>query len=369
MIRIACIAVALLASGTAAAQGRMSDYVRGIYEERCFRQDVPACGELINAGMGIPAATRARALAVRGADRLRNNALDGALADLRGALDIAEAPQDQTMARLDAARGVSGLTTAWRSTVHARLADALLRRGDKAGARAAGEKAIQLDPRNALAYSVRARLAGSEERWAVALPDFDTALRIGMEDPVERALTHYRRGLVRAVLKQPPEAQLADFTSAIAADPTLAIAYERRAELYGQLGRHAEAVRDYDLLIAREPGHAAGYNAACWARAANLKREFDKARTQCDRALALAPEPNTYDSAGLVALQQQRWQDAWTLYDKAVKGDAKMASARYGRGIAARRFGRTAEANADIAAARAMDGQVAADFASYGQTP
>lgn len=369
MIRTSFAAAALLASGTAAAQGRMSDYVRGIYEERCLKQETSACSELINAGFGVPEATRARALAIRGIDRLRKNALDGALTDLKGALEIAEAPQDQTMAQLDAARGVSGLTAEWRSSVHAHLADALLRRKDAAGARAAADKAIRLNAGNGFAYSVRARLAGSDEKWPAAIADFDRALQIGMADPVERALTHYRRGLVRAVLKQPPEAQIADFTSAIDADPTLASAYERRAGAYQDLGRHVDALRDYDLLLVRAPDYAAGYNAACWARAAYIKKEFDKARTQCDRALALAPEPNTYDSAGLVALQQQRWQDAWTLYDKAVKGDAKMASALYGRGIAAKRLGRTAEANADIAAAKIMDGQVVASFISYGQTP
>ena len=171
------------------------------------------------------------------------------------------------------------------------------------------------------------------------------------------------------MLRQPAEAQLADLDSAIAADPALAIAYGRRGGVYGDTGRYEEALRDYEAVIARAPQYAGGYNSACWVRAANLKREFDKARAHCDRALELDPEPDTYDSAGLVALQQQRWQDAWSFYDKAAKGDPKMASALYGRGIAAKRLGRNAEGAADIATAVRMDPQVTTTFSSYGQNP
>ena len=309
-----------------------------------------------------------RALGVRGEDRLRKNDLDGAMADLKAALAIVETPQDQTMAKLDAARGVSGVTPAWRSSVHANLAEILLRRDDKSGAVAAVDKAIKLNPGNGFAYSVRARIVGSDQHWAPALADFDKALQLGIDDARERAWTYYRRAIVRAVLKQPAERQLADYDSAIAADPSFTDVYDRRGGLYQELGRHEDALRDYDLLIARAPRYAAGYNSACWTRAAYLKREFEKARAQCDQALALKPEPNTYDSAGLVALQQGRWQDAWTLYDKAVQGDAKMASARFGRGIAARRLGRS-DADADLAAAKAMEAGVAANYASYGQMP
>jgi len=369
MIRTVCIVFVLLASGTAAAQARMSDYVRGIYEERCLKEDVSACRELLAEDFGVPAATRARALAVRGQAFMRSNAIADAAADFANALKIAETPQDPAMAKLDAARGVSSLTSEWRSMVQARLADALLRRTDKANARVAVEKAIKLDSRNGYAYSIRARLSGSDQQWPAALADFDRAIELGITDTTERALSLYRRGLVRGMLKRPADSQIADFTAALVADPSLSAALEARAGVYQDLGRYEEALRDYDALTLREPKYAAGFNAACWTRAAYLKRDFEKAREQCDRALALAAEPNTYDSAGLVALQQQRWQDAWALYDKAVKGDAKMASAMYGRGIAAKRLGRRPEAEADLAAAMRMEARVAANYLSYGQAP
>ncbi|WP_066799278.1 tetratricopeptide repeat protein [Sphingomonas soli] len=368
MIRFAVVLLALTVSGTAAAQGRMSDYVRGIYQERCLKQDVAACSELINAG-GLSDGTRALALAVRGEARLAGERVAEALADLKEAAAIGETPQDPARARLDAALGVPPLSPAWRSAVQANLAEALLLSKDKAGATAAVTLAIRLNAANGRAYVVRGRIQGSDNRWPAALADIDKGLSLGIAHSRLRARAYYLRAIVRSALKQPPEAQIADFGRAIAADPELADSYQERGYLYQDLKRYEEALRDFDELTRRAPRYAGGYNAACWTRAAYLKREFDTARTQCDKALALKPEANTHDSAGLVALQQQRWQDAWTHYDKAVKGDAKMASARFGRGVAARKLGRRAEGDADIAAANAMDAGIAAKYASYGQKP
>lgn len=68
-------------------------------------------------------------------------------------------------------------------------------------------------------------------------------------------------------------------------------------------------------------------------------------------------------------LKQGRFQDAWNDYDTAVRGDASIAHFRYGRGIATLRLGRTAEGQADLAAAAALDANIAATYAGYGVTP
>jgi tetratricopeptide (TPR) repeat protein len=324
---------------------------------------------LINAGFGTPDASLTRALAVRGQKRLKADNAAGAVADLKRALEIANARQDPGMAKLDALRGVAVLTPAWRSMVSAKLAEGLLVSKDSAGAIAAVDAALLLDPRNASAFGVRARIAGTQNRWPAALADFDKALQIGIADPAERAFIHYFRGLSRMMEKRPVESQIADYDAAIQLDPTLTRAYLDRGDAMMQLGRPEDAARDYDIVTAKAPRYAEGLNSACWVRAAHLKREFAKARALCDQALALSDEANYRDSAGLVALQEGRWQDAWTHYDKAVAADAKMASARYGRGVAAKRLGRPADAKVDIAAAAALDASVAGKFAGYGQTP
>lgn len=369
MIRFAMISCALLASTPASATGQLSDYVRGIYEQQCAKQDASACSQLINAGPGVPDASLARALLVRATARLRANDAASAKQDLLRALEIANTGQDSSMAKLDAARGIAPLSSTWRSTLHARLAEAFLMTENATAAQSSAEKAIASDPRNALGYAIRGRLNGSAEKWQAAIADFDKALQLGIADPFELGTIYYYRGLSRLVLKQPPASQLADYNAALKADPSLIRVYETRGDLFYDLDRYEDAVRDYDVLVSKAPRYAVALNSACWIRAAKLKRDFDAAKALCDRALALDPSPNNHDSAGLVALQQGRWQDAWTHYDTAVKGDAKMASARYGRGVAAKRLGRAAEASADIAAATTLDATVGGKFAGYGHAP
>ena len=53
-------------------------------------------------------------------------------------------------------------------------------------------------------------------------------------------------------------------------------------------------------------------------------------------------------------------------YDVALKLNPKLAGSLYGRGLAKRRTGDAAGAEADIAAATALQANVAARFAGYG---
>ena len=99
-------------------------------------------------------------------------------------------------------------------------------------------------------------------------------------------------------------------------------------------------------------------------------QNLDVARAACDLSLELRPNSAaTLDSRGMVGLKQQRWQDAWNDYDAALRINATRASCRYGRGIAALRLRRTAEGQADLAAAAELDANTAATYARYGITP
>jgi hypothetical protein len=46
-----------------------------------------------------------------------------------------------------------------------------------------------------------------------------------------------------------------------------------------------------------------------------------------------------------------------------------MASARFGRGLAELKLGRTADGQADLALAAQLDPQIAANYAKFGVTP
>ena len=76
----------------------------------------------------------------------------------------------------------------------------------------------------------------------------------------------------------------------------------------------------------------------------------------------------TLDSRGLVGLKQHRYQDAWNDYDAATRLGAG-PSWVFGRGVAALRLGRTAEGQADIARAEAMNSGVRQFYADFGIRP
>jgi len=67
---------------------------------------------------------------------------------------------------------------------------------------------------------------------------------------------------------------------------------------------------------------------------------------------------------GLAHLTLGQWDDAIADYDTALKSDSRLATALYGRGLARAKKGDTAAGEADMAAAKALQSDVAATFAS-----
>jgi tetratricopeptide (TPR) repeat protein len=80
-------------------------------------------------------------------------------------------------------------------------------------------------------------------------------------------------------------------------------------------------------------------------------------------------EPNdiaAFDSRGFTYLKIGEWDSAIQDYSSALQHDPRLASALYGRGLAKRKKGDTAGGRADMAAATAIDPNIAGDFARYG---
>jgi tetratricopeptide (TPR) repeat protein len=61
-----------------------------------------------------------------------------------------------------------------------------------------------------------------------------------------------------------------------------------------------------------------------------------------------------------------QWDSAIDDYNEALQFNPKLASSLYGRGLAKLKKGDTTGGDADIAAAKAIEANIAADFARYG---
>ena len=125
------------------------------------------------------------------------------------------------------------------------------------------------------------------------------------------------------------------------------------------------AIKDFDQVIRLNPKDAEAFNNRCWARA--MMGDLQVALRDCNESLAAqaefrrrARQPRPGQPEDRPA--EQRHRD----YNAALRLNPKHASALFGRGKARLRNGDTAGGNADIAAAKAINRDIAEEFAGYG---
>jgi membrane associated rhomboid family serine protease/Flp pilus assembly protein TadD len=148
-----------------------------------------------------------------------------------------------------------------------------------------------------------------------------------------------------------------------------AFAYNIRGVAWSAKGDNDRAIADFSEAIRLDPKNAKYLNQRCWARAI-AGRELPLAVTDCTEALRTAPnDANIMDSRGFVYLRLSRLDDAVADYDEALRRNPKQAGSLYGRGLAKLRKGDVTGGEADIAAAKAIQVDIAEEFARYGVTP
>jgi membrane associated rhomboid family serine protease len=148
-----------------------------------------------------------------------------------------------------------------------------------------------------------------------------------------------------------------------------AFAYYNRGDAWLAKGDYDRAIADYSEAIQLDPEKPDYLNNRCWARAI-AGRELPLAVIDCTEALMIARDnANIMDSRGFAYLRLSQLDDAVADYDEALKFAPKQASSLYGRGLAKLRKGDVAGGEADIAAAKAVQADIAEEFARYGVTP
>ncbi|MBM7484442.1 MULTISPECIES: tetratricopeptide repeat protein [Bradyrhizobium] len=237
--------------------------------------------------------------------------------------------------------------------------------------------------------------ASSPDRRIEACSAFIAAGRGG---PQALAMAHNNRGIAYAA-KVDYDRAVADFEAAIGIDPTFAKPVNNRGAARLRTGDYDAAMEDFDRAIALQPAYPGAfvnraegwlkkgdlvraesdYTAAtrlnadmevawsglCWIRAST--GDPQGAVEACDKAIGSgAHTAATYDSRALAHLKAGRTDAAIADYDAALRIDPTLATALYGRGRAKIRRGETASGEADVAAAKAVRGDIAEEFARYG---
>ena len=184
-----------------------------------------------------------------------------------------------------------------------------------------------------------------------------------------------------AIPPPPPPAKPAEnnpAAPALADDPTIksltaklidnpddAAALYRRGQVYASKGAYDLAIKDFNNSLRLNPKDVEAFNNRCWARM--VIGDLQAALKDCNEALRLRPNfVDALDSRGLVNLKSGQTKNAISDFDASLKINPRLTSSLYGRGLAKKRNGSISEGDLDINNAKAMDPNIAKEFADYG---
>jgi clan AA aspartic protease (TIGR02281 family) len=245
-------------------------------------------------------------------------------------------------------------------------------RGDWKAAIADYGEAIQREPGNAAYWRERANAQGRAGDDKAARADFDKAIGLAPGDP-DLLLS---RGFLR--LKDgDSKGALADAETAVAGYAEGSLDRLGAAALFDRLHRADRVLALIDPIIAlHRQDNSLGnlLNTRCYTRAlANI--ELVRALADCNAAIKRDGARAAYlDSRAMVKVRQGDWPGAIADYDAALAKAPQQSASLYMRGWARRASGKSSpelakQSEADFAAAKAIDDDVADQFTPYGFAP
>ncbi len=217
-------------------------------------------------------------------------------------------------------------------------------------------KAIELEPRKAIAYNNRGQAydkMGDRER---ALADYGKAVEL---DP-HYARAYNNRALMVGKIGE-TDAAIADYTRAIQADPAFSSAYQNRGTAYVKKKEYAKAIADFDKAVELAPANAVGWYSRGYVYAET--KQYERALTDFDKAIELDPRfPKTYNNrARLYAAIGER-DKALADWARALEINPNYANALASRGMALADWGDYDKALQDCGKAIELDPKDAAGY-------
>ena len=229
-------------------------------------------------------------------------------------------------------------------------------------------RAMQLDPRDPQSHYQRGLVYWRDRQPRLALQDFDAALVLDPND--------YQAYLARAELQLPRiHAAVEDDLSAVdRLAPQQADLRMVLGDLYHAIGQYAAAVHQYDLWIDYHEDDVRFQRALatrCGLQAA-ANIDLDRALDDCKQALSRLPPAEravALSNRSLVYLRLGQLDRSIADATGAIGLQARSGNPLYVRGLAELRQGLTTKGQADIAAAKKLQPDIARHYEAMGLKP
>jgi len=210
-------------------------------------------------------------------------------------------------------------------------------------------KAIELNPKYALAYTNRGFAYGRQGNSDLAIQDFTKAIKLDPNDAAtysNRGIAYSNRGVAYSD-KGNYDLAIQDYNKALELEPNLAEAYNNRGDAYRIRGEPDRAIRDFNKALELEPNYAAAYNNRGIVYYG--KNNSYLAIRDFNKALELDPKlAEAYNNRGVVYDDESISFLAIQYYNKSIELDPNYAKAYNNRGLAYAKKGEIDEAIADF---------------------
>ena len=164
-------------------------------------------------------------------------------------------------------------------------------------------KAIELKPDDAVVYYNHGIVCQGKGDLDLAIKDYTKAIELGLN----YAMVYYNRGKAYHT-KDDNDRAVEDYSRAIKLKPDYVEAYINRGVAYRSKGKVDLAIKDYTKAIELNPSNASIYNNR--GMAYYLKDAYDCAIKDYSRVIELNPDAKAYFSLGMCWIHLQNWQEA-----------------------------------------------------------
>jgi tetratricopeptide (TPR) repeat protein/uncharacterized membrane protein YhaH (DUF805 family) len=210
-------------------------------------------------------------------------------------------------------------------------------------------KAIELDPKQAMAFNNRGLAYFTKKDYDQALKDYDQAIVL----KPDFALAYNNRGDAYYQRKEYDRAQ-ADYSKAIGLKPDYDLAYYNRGLTYYEQKNYDQAINDFNNAISLKANFAAAYNSR--GNAYFRKQEFDLAINDYNKVVEVSPNwAVAYSNRGNAWFEKKEFDQALKEYDQAIAKNPNYAWAYYRRAVIYNQKGDGEQARQNYAKAKALN--------------